>query len=79
MRRIRSRPTKSAPVGSLPTARSVPHAEFDPEDIRVFPCPSFLASLFENILAVINIPVIVMLKSANCRHPLSISNVEGTT
>jgi hypothetical protein len=46
--------------------------EVDPEGFFVFSCRSFFASLLEKILAVINIPVNVVPKSANCRHPFNI-------
>src|ERR1700751_2545077 len=46
LRRIKSRLTKPASAGSLPSARFATHAEFDPEDICVSLWRSFLASLF---------------------------------
>ncbi len=71
MRGIKSRSTMSPRTGSVAVSFDT-DAKFDVEDIYVFPCPSLLASLFEKILAVTNIPVSVMLNSANCRHPFSI-------
>ena len=64
-------------TNQIAAARSPPpsllhNAGSDPEDICACPCRSFLASLFEKIFAVINIAVNVMLRSVNCRHPLSI-------
>jgi hypothetical protein len=56
----------------LPTPKFVTHAGPDPEDICVFPCRSFLASLFEKTFAVINIAVNVMLRRVSCCHPFSI-------
>src|ERR1700728_1593559 len=69
---INSRPTKSASRWLGDTGKVATPGDFDPEGICVFPCLSFLASLFEKIFAVINIAVSVTLKSANCRHPFSI-------
>src|SRR5580692_12054264 len=69
---INSRPTKSASRWLGDTGKVATPGDFDPEGICVFPCLSFLASLFEKIFAVINIAVNVTLRSANCRHPFSI-------
>src|ERR1035437_353389 len=69
---IRASTGETNRIGLLPAARLVTRPEVNPEDICVLACPSFLTSLFEKILAVTNIPVIVMVKSANCCHPFSI-------
>src|SRR5579863_4812242 len=69
--RLKSRPTKPAPAGSLPFVRLTTDVEFDAAVIGVG-CGSFLASLLEKIFAVINIAANVTVKSANCRHPFSI-------